>query len=95
MADYGCHALWDEGNNVDPWSIDLPSDLADALAAWAADYTATLDPSDPRASGFADESAARVWLAQGDRLATRLRRQGYEVDYFHDGQRAFGMVSRN
>jgi hypothetical protein len=94
MADYECHALWDTGGNIDPRSIDLPADLADALAEWAADYTATLDPSDPRASGFKVESAAKAWLARGDRLAAWLRQQGYAVDYFHDGQRALDLVSQ-
>jgi hypothetical protein len=93
MADYESHPLWDAGGNVDPWSIDLPADLADALAVWATDYTATLDPSDPPASGFADELTAKAWLVQGERLAARLRRQGYAVDYFHDGQRALDLVS--
>ena len=94
MADYECHALWDAGVNVDPWSIGIPGDLADALGAWAAEYTATLDPSNPPDSGFADESAARAWLTHGDHLAAQLRLAGFAVDYVHDSQRAVDLVAR-
>ena len=93
MADYGCHPLWEAGDNIDPWSIGLPGDLAHALQAWGADYTATLKGSDPHASGFADEPAASAWLLRGAHLAARLREEGFAVDYFHDGERAPELVA--
>ena len=94
MADYECEPLWEERDNIDPWSLGLPGDLADALSARAADYTATLNQSDPRASGFADEPAANAWLVQGANLATRLREEGYAVAYFHEDERARELVAR-
>ena len=95
MSDYECHALWDEdGGNIDPRSLELPGDLAEALDAWADDYTATLEQSDPRVSGFADESAAEAWLQQGALTADRLRQQGFAVDYWHDGQRPLDLVGK-
>jgi hypothetical protein len=93
MADYECHPLWEAGENIDPWSLGLPGDLAHALSAWGDDYTATLNRSDPRASGFADVPAASAWLLQGAHLAARLREEGFAVDYFHDGEHAPELVA--
>jgi len=85
MADYDCFPLWDEdGRNVDPWSLAIPADLANALAAWSSAYTATLNSNDPLASGFADEAARSGWLHRGEDLAHRLRDHGMTVEYVHD-----------
>jgi hypothetical protein len=93
MADYECHPLWAAGGNLDPWTLGLPADLAEALSTWAADYTATLNQSDPRVSGFTDEPSARAWLAQGETLASRLRQEGFAVDYFHQDQKPGDLVA--
>ena len=95
MADYQCYPLW-EGDgigNLDPWSLDIPGDLAAAVTAWGDEYDATLNQDDPAASGFTDLAAAETWLLAGARLAARLRRQGIAVDYFHHGQEARDLVA--
>ena len=86
MADYECYPIWDPASmaNVDPATLDLPPDLATALRAWGDEYTATLDRSNPAASGFPDVPSARSWLRTGDELAARLRAEGFSVDYFHE-----------
>ena len=96
MPNYDCYPLWegDAVGNVDPWSLDIPSDLAAALTAWSDEYTATLNQLDPPASGFTDETTAEVWLLLGARLAARLRGEGFAVEYFYDGKRARDLVAR-
>ncbi|MFE6508341.1 hypothetical protein ACFVDI_14315 [Nocardioides sp. NPDC057767] len=94
MADYECHALWEGRDNIDPWTIDIPADVASSLDGWADAYTATLDKADPSTSGFKDEPEAKAWLLQGSRIASRLRRHGYAVDYFHEDQCALDLVFR-
>jgi hypothetical protein len=93
MADYECHPLWDAGDNLDPWTLALPADLAEGLSTWAADYTATLNQSDPGLSGFTDAASAGAWLKQGESLAIRLQQEGVAVDYFHQDQRAEDLVA--
>ena len=95
MADYECHPLWRAvavPTNVDPASLDIPSDLAAALTAWGDEFTATLNRSDPAASGFPDEPTARRWLREGSDLAAWLRTQGISVDYFHEGKAPVELV---
>lgn len=77
MADYGCHALWWDGEpgsigNIAPATLGLSPALADALAAWAARFDATLDPENPAASGFASPEAERAFVAEGAELARRV-----------------------
>lgn len=96
MADYECYPIWDVGAataNADPASLDIPLDLATALSAWGDEYTATLNRSDPAASGFTDERVAETWLAAGAELAARLRTQGFQVVYFHDGMAPRDLVA--
>ncbi len=96
MADYECYPLWDAAaaaTNVDPASLDIPHDLAAALAAWGDEYTVTLNRSDPAASGFTDERAAQTWLKTGAELAARLRAEGIRVHYFHEGTGARDLVA--
>ncbi len=56
MPDYGCHAVWEitqsGSENTDPDDLPISIQLAEALTVWAARYDATLDQSDPLASGF-------------------------------------------
>ena len=90
MADYECHPLWEsqeEGlHNVDPFELAIPEQLAEALTEWAGQYTASLNQSDPTASGFRDRSEANGWLRRGSALAAQLRGAGFDVSYFHEGQ---------
>lgn len=94
MADYECHALWEGRDNIDPWTIDIPPDVASSLDGWADAYTATLDASDPSNSGFKNASEAKAWLLQGRRIASRLRHHGYAVDYAHEGLCALDLAVR-
>ena len=96
MADYECYPLW-EGDgigNVDPWSLDISSDLAAAITAWGDEYDATLNREDPAASGFADVSTAESWLVMGAHLAAWLRREGITVEYVHHDNPARDLVAR-
>ena len=69
MADYECHPLWEsqeEGlHNVDPFELAIPEQLAEALTEWAGQYTASLNQSDPTASGFRDRSEANGGFGGG------------------------------
>jgi hypothetical protein len=93
MADYECYPLWDQHGNVDPFDLTITLELANALLAWAEEYTETLDRSNPPASGFVDIRAAERWLRKGARLAAQLRDQGYPVEYFHAGERPSALVA--
>ena len=95
MADYQCYPLWEAGEaigNVDPRSLDISSDLADALIAWGNEYTAMLNWEDPASSGFADEATAEAWVLAGGLLASRLRDEGIVVHYFYEGGKPAGQL---
>ncbi len=76
MADYDCHPLWgvsaDDLGDVDPAGLPISAELVAALAAWAAEFDATLDRDDPASSGFVDAATAAAFTAQGAALAARL-----------------------
>jgi len=96
MADYECYPLWgSEGGlrNLNPLDLPITGDLATALTEWADEYTATMERTNPRISGFLDVAAAEAWLSAGAELANRLRQQGVDVDYIHDGQSAADLVA--
>jgi len=96
MADYECYPLWgsqDGSHNVNPFDLPIPGDLVNALLQWSDEYEATLNRSDPQKSGFADIAWAQAWLQAGAVLATRLREQGLDVDYVHQGQKAVELVA--
>jgi len=89
MADYGCYPLWlrsgGELRNVDPATLDISPELRDALTGWAEEYDATLDTSDPVASGFVDGDAENAFYERGDRLARWLAGEvgaRFRVSYF-------------
>ena len=96
MADYECYPLWegDGLDDLDPWSLNIPSDLAAAITAWGDEYDATLNREDPAASGFTDVSTAEAWLLTGAHLAARLRREGIAVQYVHHGTPSRDLVAR-
>ncbi|GAB2657168.1 hypothetical protein GCM10009743_37240 [Kribbella swartbergensis] len=95
MADYECYPLWESQdglNNVDPFDLPIPGELANALTEWSDQYTATLNRSDPRSSGFTDTASAEAWLRAGAVLASQLRDHGLNIDYFHAGQAPSDLV---
>ncbi|MEU2247497.1 hypothetical protein [Streptomyces sp. NPDC019224] len=90
MADYGCHPLWLSGEEVgdvspeDP-ALALPSDLAERLHEWAAEFDRTLNREDPRLSGFPSEDAERRFVQAGEALARQVAKQlgpAWAVRYF-------------
>jgi hypothetical protein len=93
MADYECYPLWGPQGNVDPFDLAITSKLATALLAWGEAYTATLNWSNPPASGFVDLPSAEEWLRWGAQLAAQLRDQGYPVEYVHGGQQPSELVA--
>jgi hypothetical protein len=92
MADSECHPLsesQEEGlHNVDPFELAISEQLAEALTEWAGQYTASLNQSDPTASGFRDKvGGERRGFGGGSALAAQLRGAGFDVSYFHEGNR--------
>lgn len=87
--DYQCHPVWaGEGwsyRNVDPRDLPISDELQEELATWAAAYDATLNWSDPGASGFRTAEQQAEFDETGRRLRHRLRTElgaGHEVRYF-------------
>ncbi len=65
--DYGAGPLWTErGAHVDPGELDLDPSLSERLTRWNAEYAEDKIPVD----GPGDA----VWLSEGRRLLTELRR---------------------
>lgn len=90
MADYGCFPLWlsDPCLNVDPRTLPISGQLADALNRWAAVYDSTLVADDPVRSGFASHVAEQEFRLAGQKLAEWLRSElpiHYHVCYIEDG----------
>jgi hypothetical protein len=82
MAEYESYPLWDsyEGlHNVDPFDLPIPGVLANAVTEWSDEYTATLNRSEPLASGFADVASGGAWLRAGAAIANRLREHDVAV----------------
>lgn len=79
MADYECYPLWlttSAGTrNLNPKELTIPDVLAQDLLDWADAYDATLNHSDPSASGFADSAAEDAFYARGRELARELAAQ--------------------
>lgn len=63
--------------------LDLSAELRNDIAAWDDQFTATLNYDDPPNSGFATPEDEAAWLAEGKRLALRLRAElpGADVSY--------------
>jgi hypothetical protein len=92
MAEYESFPLWrtnsDGTANIDPASLPISSELAQALLDWADSYERTLNRDDPLASGFPDTAAEEAFYAQGEQLARQLATElgaQYTVEYF-DGR---------
>jgi hypothetical protein len=92
MADYGAAPLWitepSRVGNITPAELGVSEALATELAAWAAEYTATLNDDDPRESGFRDRDTELALLARGRELTERLAKElgpGNSVTFFHAG----------
>jgi len=79
MTDYECHPLWhigpDEVGDIDPATLPVSNELKADLAQWAEAYDQTLDRDDPPNSGFESEALEAEFIAQGRRLAERLREE--------------------
>jgi hypothetical protein len=79
LPDYDCWALWVFAppgmENIDPADsrLGLSPALARELNHWADEYTGTLNRDDPTASGFLSAAARQEFVAQGRRLAEKVR----------------------
>lgn len=85
MADYGCHPLWDLGDDygdIDPEVLGLSAGLIADLKHWAEAFHAALNWDDPGAPA-PDDGLMAKHEETGRRLAVRLARelrdQGREV----------------
>jgi hypothetical protein len=92
LSDYDCFPVWRPGpasvENVDPATLPVSRELADALMRWAEEYDATLNQEYPADSGFPLERDRRDFLERGRQLADRLARElgpGWRVTYQGDG----------
>lgn len=92
MAEYESFPLWRTNSggpaNIDPASLPISDELAQALLDWADSYDRTLDRDDPLSSGFPDAAAENYFYAQGEQLARQLAAElgpNYAVEYF-DGR---------
>jgi hypothetical protein len=88
MADYDCWPLWWEGDhgpgNINPATLPLSAETVARLEAWAATFDATLNRTDPAASGFPSDAAFQAFEAEGRALWRQLRAElapEYEVLY--------------
>jgi hypothetical protein len=86
MPDYQCFPLWEASpgviGNINPDDLPLSDELKQALSAWADEYDATLNLSDPASSGFSDVEAEKLFRQKGIALGERLRVElggGYSV----------------
>lgn len=79
MPDYGCFPLWeaspDVAGNTDPRTLPLSAGLILALDQWAKLYDSTLDPDDPRKSGFSSSEQERNFVSAGHRLSIQMQRE--------------------
>jgi hypothetical protein len=79
MADYQCWPLWEERSgligNLNPADLRLSGTLRRRLDHWRETYDASLDPADPRLSGFADDEACDRFKREGRALGDALRRE--------------------
>ena len=77
MADYQCSPLWEASpgliGSIDPESLPISDELCAALTAWGYAFDETLNFSDPASSGFLTKQQHLEFIAQGDKLAARLR----------------------
>ena len=78
MADYGCDALWWDGDppgrvgNIHPAELGLSPGLVAALRAWAERFDARLDVDDPANSPPVAPEEEQAFLKEGEALARRV-----------------------
>jgi hypothetical protein len=91
LPDYDCWALWvfapSGMENIDPADprLGLSPALVRELNGWSDEYTGTLNRDEPMASGFPSEAAEQEFVAQGRRLAEKVRaevRPDWRVTYY-------------
>ncbi|MFJ2555433.1 MULTISPECIES: hypothetical protein [unclassified Streptomyces] len=87
--DYDCFPTWlhhgDDSDNVAPDTLPVSDGLARDLAAWGAEFDATLDRDNPVDSGFHTEADEQDFAARGEGLARRLQEElgaGVPVVYY-------------
>ena len=79
--EWECWPLWDHetGDNLDPTSLGLPTELATRIAVWDDQFQAIFNRDDPQASDFPSAEARTAWRAKGDALIQALRAAGFAV----------------
>jgi len=79
--EWECWPLWDHetGDNLDPATIGLPTELATRIAKWDEQFQAIFNRDDPPASDFPSAAARNAWRAEGDALFEALRAAGFAV----------------
>jgi hypothetical protein len=78
MPDYGCSPVWAAGGdvgNIDLNDLPVSPSLREALGSWASRFDQTLNPEDPRNSGFRSRGDLSTFDAEGRRLWNALRRE--------------------
>ena len=81
----------DNTGNISPDDLPLSADTRARLMRWAARYDATLDLKHPDQVGFANQSEAQDFAAEGQLLAESLQRElgpEYTVEYHFDARGA-------
>ncbi|WP_051840828.1 hypothetical protein [Streptomyces sp. NRRL F-5126] len=72
-----CFPLWagrgGAADNTDPGALPLSAGLIADLDDWRARWDATYDLGDPLGAGFASDDEECAFMADGERLAARLR----------------------
>lgn len=89
--DFCAAPLWDvdDGGMLELSVLPIDGGLAARLQAWADRFDATLDPDDPKRSGFASREDEVSFDAEGRALARDLRRRlgpDYVVEYAGETQ---------
>lgn len=91
MADYGCWALWEAGDdvgNISPDSLPLSHKTKTELQQWSAWYDSWLNQDDPALSGPSTNAEQTKFNAEGRRLWQALRSElpSHEVVYWESGK---------
>jgi hypothetical protein len=92
LADYDCWPTWvDTGDffdDVDPKTLPVSVELADALLEWADEYDTILVRDNPGESAFRTPEHKARWVKQGRVLAGQVAKElgdSTQVIYFDRG----------
>jgi hypothetical protein len=74
--EFACHPLWNDetGDSVNPFSIDLPIDLAFRIEDWDDLFQKTFELDDPASSKFASDAARDAYMEEGRAILVELRK---------------------